>query len=146
MKERGQKDANKPKKPPNPFMSFCSARREEARKVLLAGHKNTDVTRKLSEMWKAAPPAEKSKFEKEFKKNTEAYKAAIEEYKKSRPADEIADSKDEEEEDEEEEEEEEEDEEDRDEDEEDAKTVPVKKRPAAAGASVPKKRARTAGA
>merc|ERR1711988_120 len=121
-KERGQKDPNKPKKPPNPFMSFCSAKREEARKILPAGHKNTDVTRKLSEMWKAAPPAEKSKYEKEFKKNTEAYKAAIAEYKKSRPADEIADSKDEEEEEEEEEEDSDEDEdEDEDEEEEDAK-------------------------
>mmetsp|Transcript_17577 Transcript_17577/g.33133 ORF Transcript_17577/g.33133 Transcript_17577/m.33133 type:complete len:208 (+) Transcript_17577:80-703(+) len=108
LAKRKKKDANAPKKPVGgAYGCFLAANRAAITKSLPADHKVFDVTKKAGAMWKELPAGEKKKYESEFAKKNEEYKAAMEEYKKNKPdddGDEGDEDEDEEEEDDEEEE------------------------------------------
>lgn len=136
---RKKKDKDAPKRPAGgAYGCFLAAKREEIKKSLPAGHAITDVTKKASELWKAASAADKKKYEAEYAKKAEAYKVAMEEYKKN--GGEAADEG------EDEEGKEASEEEDAEEEEEDEETSVSLKRPAAAPAAGTGKKARKAGA
>lgn len=101
--EKKEKDPNKPKKPAGgAYGVFLAEKRESVKASLPAGHKITDVTKKVGEMWKTISESEKAKYEKVFAEKNAAWKAAMEEYKKNGGADDDGEEEDGEEEDEEE--------------------------------------------
>jgi len=103
--KRKRKDADAPKKPVGgAYGCFLAAQRAAITKSLPADHKVSDVAKKAGAMWKELPAGEKKKYESEFAKKNEEYKAAMEEYKKNKPDDDGDEDEDEEEEDDEEEE------------------------------------------
>jgi len=107
-KRKRKQDANAPKRPcGGAYGCWLAANRATIAKSLPADHKVFDVTKKAGAMWKELPAGEKKKYESEFAKKNEEYKAAMEEYKKNKPdddGDEGDEDEDEEEEDDEEEE------------------------------------------
>jgi len=60
--------------------------REEIKKKLPSDHKMTDVAKKAGELWKALPEAEKKPYEDKYLQKNSEYKAAMEEYIKTKPA------------------------------------------------------------
>mmetsp|Transcript_28615 Transcript_28615/g.52515 ORF Transcript_28615/g.52515 Transcript_28615/m.52515 type:complete len:207 (+) Transcript_28615:80-700(+) len=105
--KRKKKDKDAPKKPAGgAYGCFLAANREAIKKSLPAGHTIFEITKKAGAMWKDLPASQKKKFETEYAKKAEEYRAAMEEYKKNK-----ADAEDDEEEEEEDEDEEEEEEE-----------------------------------
>ncbi len=91
-----QKDKDAPKKPAGgAFGVFLADKREEIKKLLPADHKITDVTKKASELWKAIKEDDKKKYEAQYVKKAEAYKVALEEYKKTHGKDAEDDDEDE---------------------------------------------------
>jgi len=116
-----KKDPNAPKKPAGGgYGVYLAENRPTVVKSLPQGHKMTDVAKKAGEMWRALSDAAKKPYEEKFQKKQAAYKTALEEYKKTLPAEAAAEDEEDDNEDSENEEDEEE--------------------------TVPKKKARTAGA
>ncbi|CAE8722384.1 unnamed protein product, partial [Polarella glacialis] len=82
--EKKAKDPNRPKKPVGgAYGIFLAEQREAVKKSLPAGHKITDVAKKVGQMWAAVSDADKKKCEKLYIEKAEAWKAAMEEYKKT---------------------------------------------------------------
>eukprot|EP00929_Paragymnodinium_shiwhaense_P115025 TRINITY_DN83615_c0_g1_i1.p1 TRINITY_DN83615_c0_g1~~TRINITY_DN83615_c0_g1_i1.p1 ORF type:complete len:226 (+),score=104.47 TRINITY_DN83615_c0_g1_i1:95-772(+) len=122
-----KKDPNRPKKPTGgAYGQYLAENRAKVKATLPEGHKITDVTKKVGELWKKLPAAEKKPYEEKYKKASAEYTKAMEEYKKTLPNNDKADEEEEEGDDGEEEEDDEEAEE------EEEAPPPKKARPAAA--------------
>jgi hypothetical protein len=103
-RKQKKKDPNMPKRPLTAYFLFCAAHRDEVKQ------KNPDakfgeIGKFLSEEWKSAGEAEKTKFEQQAQQEKEKYKKLKEEYDRKQKTGKTSTKKKEEEEEEEEEDE-----------------------------------------
>lgn len=104
-----KKDPNAPKRPVGgAFGIFLNENREKIIKSLPAGsNKSTDVSKAAGEQWKKLSAAAQKTYQEKYEKKKEEFEAAMEEYKKTLPADAGEEDENDDEEEEEEDEEEE---------------------------------------
>tara|TARA_B110000238_G_C15844603_1_gene318348 strand:+ start:157 stop:555 length:399 start_codon:yes stop_codon:yes gene_type:complete len=74
------KDPNAPKKPKNGYMRFCDDMRDTIREKH-KDYKIGDVMKELGKLWTECEPANKEKYNTEYKNEMENYEEKLEEYK-----------------------------------------------------------------
>ncbi|XP_063329822.1 high mobility group protein B2-like isoform X2 [Pelmatolapia mariae] len=116
-KKKKKKDPNAPKKPPSVFLIFASEHREKV-KVDNPEISNTDISKKLGEMWTKMSTTDKAPYEAKYAKLMEKYEMEVAAYraKGTKKAESADDEEDEDEEDDDDEDDGDEDENDVDED------------------------------
>jgi len=92
--KKAKKDENAPKRPAGGgYGVYMNEKREEIKNSLPKDHKITDVAKKAGELWKALSEQEKKPYETKFQEKQTEYKAAMEEYLKTKPAAVVSDNK-----------------------------------------------------